>query len=76
MIQLKYGNKYVLDFLKHCSIDDVVANVEGELPELCTDLATYFYGNRELIVYCLTEEALMFFADTYDNGQTYMLVSV
>lgn len=41
---------FLKDFLRKKTIDDVRQSVIGELPELATDKATYWYGNGEVIV--------------------------
>lgn len=59
------------DFLNHLTVDDACIEVHGELPELCTDLATYSYGNGEVIV-CPTNEnieSFSMFVDQYGDNK-------
>lgn len=44
-------NQLVEEFLKHHTLDDVDAFVSGELNEYSTDIASYCYGNGELIIW-------------------------
>lgn len=46
----KLVQSFLKDFLRHRSIDDVRQSVIGELPDIATNKATYFYGNGEVIV--------------------------
>lgn len=59
--------KYAQDFLKIKNIDDACKTVRGELPEVSTDLATYWYGNKEVVVLPAddSEESFTMFVDTY-----------
>lgn len=70
---MKSQTFYKRDFLKHRTVEDVRAYVKGELNELATRFATYFYGNGEVIVYPVnSEESFSFFVDTY-GAQSYLV---
>ncbi len=45
----KLVESFLKDFLKRKSISDVQQLVFGELPDVSTDKATYWYGNGEVI---------------------------
>lgn len=61
--------KELIDFFKQFSIDDVKAEVVGELNEYGTDKYSYWYGNGELIVYAENEdEGTTYVIDNYGSG--------
>ena len=47
---MKQSNAFLNSFLNVHTIDDIKAEVVGELNEYATDKATYFFGNGELII--------------------------
>lgn len=49
-------NEILKDILSKITIDQIAAEHLGELPEVCGDDFTAFYGNRELIVYLADDE--------------------
>lgn len=64
--------KYAKDFLSVKTLKDACRKVTGELPDVSTDLATYFYGNREVIV-SPTDDAVKEFVmhvDSYSGRDT------
>lgn len=60
---------FASDFLNHRSIDDAMAQVSGELPELTTKYATYWYGNGEVIVSPVDDslDEITLFVDVYGD---------
>lgn len=64
------ARKYMRDFLSKRSARDAEKAVKGELRELSTSLATYFYGNNEVNVSPVDEkeEPFTLYVDNYGNG--------
>ncbi len=62
-------NQYLADFLQTHSIEDVQQTIVGELNEHSTELATYLFGNSELIVLPREEhiDEIVFVVDIYGN---------
>lgn len=57
-------------FFKHKTMDDILKSIEGELPDLCLDEATFWYGNGELIVSPVdSDESIVYVVDTYGDKQ-------
>lgn len=67
---------YAEEFLAHKTIDDASALAIGELPEFCTENATYYYGNGELIVLPVDSEEEIYFDVNKYNGFTKVLVLI
>lgn len=69
-------NKLLKDFLKKYSIEDVQTPVEGEANEYSTDLATYFFGNGELVISPVDEsqDEIVYWCDRI--GFDYKLVEI
>ncbi|MFN3454044.1 MAG: hypothetical protein ACK41T_03725 [Pseudobdellovibrio sp.] len=65
---------YAKDFLKVRSIEDACVEVIGELPDVTTALATYWYGNREVIVSPAdeTQDGFVMHVDIY-NGRAFLV---
>lgn len=44
-------SKYLDRFLDMKTLEDVLVEHDGNLPEISDDVATYTYGNRELLIW-------------------------
>ncbi len=61
---------YLAEFLKIKDLQDVKQKVIGELEELSTKSATYFYGNSELIISPSddSQDEIVYVIDNYGSG--------
>jgi hypothetical protein len=63
------ANNYLNKFLKEKSLGDAIKNYSGELPDLCIDDATFYFGNREIL--CMTDDlTYTWFIDSYGDRHT------